>query len=66
MTGAEWLGVFILAIMVLTQVEDLEEAYRERTAAMLKIAGVATVNEESRLLAWVKQRLTPKAEETKK
>jgi hypothetical protein len=64
MTAGDWIGIFILAIMVLCQVEELEAAYRERTEAMLRIAGITESNEESHLLAWVKKHISPSSKES--
>lgn len=40
MTPGDWYAVFILALMVGCQFEEMVDAYRERTEAMLRIAGV--------------------------
>lgn len=57
MTGGEWLVFLILVVMILCQVEELEDAYRERTKAMLRIAGVTQLEAPSRLWSWVKERM---------
>jgi hypothetical protein len=66
MTGIDWLAVFILAVMVLCQVEELENAYRERTEAMLRIAGIMEPNEESHLMTWVKKHISPSNKDSEK
>jgi hypothetical protein len=62
LTGGEWFAIFLLALGAGCQLEEMVDAYKERTEVMLRIAGITQIETPSRLWSWVKRKVGPKEE----
>jgi hypothetical protein len=57
MTIGEGLLILFLALATLCQIEEIVDAYHDRTKAMLRIAGIIEMEPSSRLWMWIKTRI---------
>jgi len=57
MTIIEGFFILLLFIMVGCSIEEMTGAYRERTEAILKIAGIVEIEEPSKLWIYIKKKI---------